>query len=263
VDQILTNLCVNARDAMGDAGTITIEVACVDVDDTADQKAAAAQPGPYVRLSVTDTGCGMEKETLIRLFEPFFTTKPAGKGTGLGLSTVYGIVKQNGGFVEVSSEPGKGSCFAVFLPQCKDPSATAEPEPESSPAKSEPGRGTILVVEDESTILHLVKRMLEKNGYRVLQATASAEAIDLVRAHPRGVDLLLTDVVMPEMNGRELANRIRQLNPAIRCLYMSGYTGDFIDAHGLLEQSVHFIRKPFSRQDLLAKVREAMDSPPV
>ncbi len=262
VDQILTNLCINARDAIRTTGTITIETMRVELQEQDCLDHAAANPGSYVRLSVRDNGCGMDPETLMRLFEPFFTTKPPGQGTGLGLSTVYGIVKQNEGFVDVTSTPGQGSRFDVYLPRCARREGLPEPAAVVEPENVVAGRGTILVVEDESTILHLVRRMLEKNGYRVLQATSSAEALDLVREHAQRVDLLLTDVVMPDMNGRALAGRIAQIHPSIRCLYMSGYTGDVMDSYGIHDHAANFIRKPFSMQDLLAKVRLVLAAPP-
>jgi len=262
IDQVLTNLCINARDAIRTTGTITIETRRVELDDRASLDHAGATPGSYILLSVSDNGCGMDRETLMRLFEPFFTTKPLGQGTGLGLSTVYGIVKQNGGFIEVSSALDQGSRFEVYLPRCPSREDSPEPVAAVEPEAVVAGRGTILVVEDEATILHLVRRMLERHGYRVLQATSSAEALERVREQAEGIDLLLTDVVMPDMNGRVLAERIAEIHPSIRCLYMSGYTGDVMDAHGILDHAVNFIRKPFSMQDLLAKVRLVMAAPP-
>ena len=258
VDQILANLCVNARDAIQGVGKVTIETWTETFDVAYCSNHPGAVPGDYVRLSVFDTGCGMDKETLANIFEPFFTTKGPGEGTGLGLATVYGAVKQNNGNVFVESELGKGTVFHIFLPRHRD----AVPTPEGS--LSEPalarGKGTILLVEDEQSILKIATAMLEKLGYRVLPASTPGEAIELAKTHARGIDLLMTDVVMPEMNGRDLTNMIVFLCPGIKRLFMSGYTADVIAHHGVLDEGVCFLQKPFTIRDLAAKVGEALAS---
>lgn len=256
VDQILANLCVNARDAIGDTGKVTIETDNVTLDDVYCSGHAGFFPGDFVVLAVSDDGCGMDAETLSRLFEPFFTTKEQGKGTGLGLATVYGIVKQNHGFVNVYSEPGRGSTFRVYLPRHTADTATA---PRVEAAQDKPrGHGSILVVEDEPAILGLVKTMLVRQGYDVQTASSPEEAVRIGAACRGEIRLLLTDVVMPGMNGRELASRLRAFHPGIETLFMSGYTANVIAHHGVLDEGVHFIAKPFSSADLAAKVEEAL-----
>jgi CheY-like chemotaxis protein len=257
VDQVLTNLCVNARDAIADVGKVTIETDNVIFDESYCTDHPGFVPGDYVLLAVSDNGCGMDKEILDKLFEPFFTTKEAGKGTGLGLATIYGIIKQNGGFINVYSEPGHGTTFRIYLPRHvgKDENVMDETQKPSIH-----GQETILVVEDELAILSLSKRMLEKQGYKVLTAGTPIEAIRLVDDYPDTIDLLMTDVVMPEMNGRDLAKRILSFYPNIRCLFTSGYTANVIAHHGVLDEGVHFLQKPFSLKDLAAKVRKALDN---
>jgi CheY-like chemotaxis protein len=258
IDQILANLCVNARDAIAGVGKVTIETANGTFDAAYCAKHAGFMPGEYVRLGVSDDGCGMEKETLAQLFEPFFTTKRVGEGTGLGLATVYGIVKQNNGFTSVYSEPDKGTTVTIYLPRHAAKAGQTRKESPSSPA----GRGqeTILLAEDEPAILKLTTRMLEHQGYTVLAASTPGEAIRLAREHAGEIPLLITDVVMPEMNGRDLAKNLLSLYPHLKRLFMSGYTADVIAHHGVLDASVNFIQKPFSKQDLAAKVREVLDS---
>jgi CheY-like chemotaxis protein len=209
-----------------------------------------------VLLAISDDGCGMDKETLEKLFEPFFTTKELGKGTGLGLSTVYGIIKQNNGFINVYSEPGQGTVFNIYLPRHSD---KAKPALEEVPAEpSDRGHETILLVEDEPSILNMTTKMLERLGYTVLASSTPDQAIRLAEAHPGDIHLLMTDVVMPGMNGRVLAKNILTFHPNLKHLFMSGYTANVIAHHGVLDPGVNFIQKPFSRQDLAAKVREAL-----
>ncbi|EKD33577.1 MAG: hypothetical protein ACD_75C02649G0004 [uncultured bacterium] len=258
IDQILANLCVNARDAITGTGKITIETHPVIFNEAFCADHPGAVPGEYVLLTMSDDGCGMNQETLGKLFEPFFTTKEMGKGTGLGLATVYGIVKQNLGFITVSSERGHGTTFRIYLPRHVTKTETM---PEKSPVSSNArGHETILLVEDEPAILDMVRLMLEKLGYRVLATLTPSEAIRMVKKHAGEVHLLITDVIMPEMNGRDLANKLIALYPEIRYLFMSGYTSDVIAHHSVLNEGVHFMQKPFSMQALAAKVRVALDS---
>ncbi|KAF0189443.1 MAG: multi-sensor hybrid histidine [Desulfobulbaceae bacterium] len=258
VDQILVNLCVNARDAIADVGKITIETQNVVFDQLYCEDHLEFIPGEFVRLAVSDTGRGIDKEILNKIFEPFFTTKGLGSGTGLGLATVYGIVKQNGGFVNVYSEPGKGTSFHIYLLR-----NTEQQEIDGSPSEKGEilfGHGeTILVVEDEAVILQLAQVILEGLGYRVLTAGTPAEALRLAEEHGSELHLLLTDVVMPGCNGKELADRLCFLHPTLKYLFMSGYTANVIAHRGILEDGVHFIQKPFSREQLAKKVREAME----
>jgi len=258
IDQILANLCVNARDAIADVGKITMATENTVFDEAYCAEHPDIASGEYVRLVVSDDGSGMDREILDKLFEPFFTTKELGKGTGLGLATVYGIIKQNNGFINVSSEPGQGSTFAICLPRHRGkPEQTAQIEGAVKPDRR--GRETILLVEDEPTVLSLTARMLEKQEYTVKAASTPGEAIRLAREHVGEIHLLMTDVVMPEMNGRDLAKNLLSLYPDLKRLFMSGYTADLIAHHGVLEDGVHFIQKPFSMKDLVAKVREVLD----
>ncbi|NOQ22388.1 MAG: PAS domain S-box protein [Candidatus Aegiribacteria sp.] len=258
IDQILANLCVNARDAIKGVGRITIQTK----NDTIDAACCAGHPGfvpgEYVLLTISDTGCGMDKQTMSRLFEPFFTTKDIGKGTGLGLATLYGIVKQNDGFIYVYSEPEMGTTFRIYLPRHAAGNNGIQKEGSAEPAGG--GHETILLVEDEISILQLITIMLEHEGYTVMAAATPGKAISLAKAHPGEIDLLMTDVVMPEMNGGDLARNLLSFNPNLKCLFMSGYTANVIAHHGVLEEGVQFIHKPFRNEDLAAKVREALDS---
>ncbi len=256
IDQILANLSVNARDAIGDTGKVTIETDSVVFDDEYCAGHEATIPGEYILLAVSDNGCGMDGETLTHLFEPFFTTKEMGKGTGLGLSMVYGIVKQNNGFINVYSEPGQGTTFKIYLPRY-----AAKME---RIAKTEvviaagTGLETILLVEDEPMILEMTVVMLRSLGYTILPAATPGEALLLARNHAEHIHLLMTDVVMPEMNGRDLAKNLLSLYPDLKCLFMSGYTANVIAHRGVLDEGVNFLQKPFSQKDLAAKVREAL-----
>jgi PAS domain S-box-containing protein len=256
VDQILVNLCVNGRDAIADVGKITIETHNVTFDRAYCADHIGFVPGEYVQMVVSDTGCGMDRKTLDCIFEPFFTTKELGRGTGLGLATVYGIVKQNGGFINVYSEPSKGTSFHLYLPRQMEQVVERVQE---KTEESRHGQGEcILVVEDEESILKLTKVILEGLGYVVLTAAMPVEALRLAQEHSGGIHLLLTDVVMPGLNGRELAERLQSLYPEIRCLFMSGYTANVIAHRGILDEGVSFIAKPFSREELAVKVREAL-----
>jgi two-component system cell cycle sensor histidine kinase/response regulator CckA len=257
IDQVVANLCVNARDAITGVGKVTIETGNIIFDEAYCAGRPYFVPGEYVLLAVSDDGCGMDEETRTHLFEPFFTTKSIGQGTGLGLATVYGIVKQNDGFINVYSEPGQGTTFKIYFAAHRTAPDNARVEGE---AKTPPGgTETVLMVEDEKEILDLGKKILEKFGYRVLIANTPREAIRLVEAQPGDIHLLITDVVMPEMNGRELAERLVSMKPGLKCLYMSGYTLNVIAHRGILEEGVHFIQKPFSIKDLADRVRETLD----
>ncbi len=258
IDQILANLCVNARDAISGVGKLTIETGMTAFDPAYCADHPGFVPGDFVMLAVSDDGCGMDKDILKNLFEPFFTTKDKSKGTGLGLATVYGIVKQNNGFINVYSEPGRGSTFKIYLPRCY--SADEPPDSDHGEKPVPVGDETILVVEDDPAILEMTRMMLEYNGYQVLSASTPAQAIDLAADYPDRVDLLLTDVVLPEMNGQVLAEKISGLYPQLACLFMSGYTADVIARQGVLDQGVKFIPKPFSIQNLAKKVREVLDT---
>jgi PAS domain S-box-containing protein len=257
LDQILANLCVNARDAISDVGKITIETGV----STFDRAYCAANtefiPGDYVLLAVSDNGCGMDKETVAQVFEPFFTTKGGDKGTGLGLATVYGIVRQNNGFINVYSEPGHGTTFKIYLPRYEDTPGIKPDEKEASLLCQ--GQETILLVEDEKSILKMTTILLEKQGYTVLAANTPADAIKLAEKYADEIHLLMTDVVMPDMNGRDLANTIAPYCPNLKILYMSGYTANVIAHHGVLDEGVNFINKPFSVSSLSAKLREVLN----
>jgi len=257
INQLLANLCVNARDAIDGVGKITIETANKSFDDDYCAQHEGFVTGDYIMLAVSDNGCGMNKETIDKIYEPFFTTKAMGKGTGLGLSTVYGIVKQNNGFINVYSEPGYGTTFKIYLPRHIGKTEETGVEAEAVPLMR--GKETILLVEDDLTLLDLNKFMLERQGYSVLAASTPGEAIRLAKEHIGEIHLLMTDVIMPDMNGRDLANIIFSLKPVLKCLFTSGYTADVIAHHGVLDEGVYFIQKPFSRRDLASKVREVLD----
>ncbi|MGH7366776.1 MAG: ATP-binding protein, partial [Candidatus Rokuibacteriota bacterium] len=270
MEQMILNLCVNARDAMPDGGRLTVRTANVDLDEAAAARWSDVRPGPYVMLEVGDTGVGMDAETRSHLFEPFFTTKEQGKGTGLGLSTVYGTVKQSGGHISVESEPGRGSTFTVYLPRvavsvapASPPLAPERPAPRpaaSSEAVLTPGRGeTILLVEDAQRVRAVVREILEMSNYVVLEARQGAEALEVSNRHAGAIHLLVTDVVMPQMSGRELAQRLATLRPELKVLYMSGYTDDAIVRHGVLAAGIAFLSKPFTPNALALKVREVLD----
>ncbi len=259
VDQILANLCINARDAIDGGGKISIEVGNQSCDASFCGGHPGLYPGDYVLLTVSDDGGGMDQETLTKIFEPFFTTKGIGQGTGLGLSTVYGIVKQNGGFIDAESKPGQGTRFKIFLPRYLGKAELSAAEVTTT---VERGKETVLLVEDEPAILDVATQMLEMQGYRVLAAATPGEAIRLAEENAGEIHLLMTDVVMPEMNGRELAKKLLSLYPDLKRLFMSGYTADVIAHHGVLDEGVYFIQKPFTLKSLSSKVREVLDSQP-
>lgn len=256
IQQLLANLAVNARDAIAGVGQITIETGNVALDETYCKTHMEVVPGEYVMLAVSDNGCGMDAETLEHIFEPFFTTKGVGEGTGLGLATVYGIVKQNNGFINVYSEPGAGTSVKLYLPRVEERAVQAEVESETAAVG---GEETVLVVEDEQSILALCRTLLERLGYTVLTAQRPSQAIELAREYKGRMHLLITDVVMPEMNGRELARQILEAHPGLKCLFMSGYTANVIAHRTVLDKGVHFIQKPFSLKSIAEKVREVLD----
>ena len=257
LEQVILNLAVNGRDAMPGGGTLTIETADVELEEALDSEHGRAEPGRYVRLVVTDDGSGMDAETRARVFEPFYTTKELGKGTGLGLSTVYGILEQSGGHVRINSVPGRGTSFEIYLPEC----ARADPA-EEAPSEASPvgGTETILLVEDEASVRDLTRRMLEESGYRVLSAANGSEALRLCTVNREHLDLMITDVVMPQMRGVEVARRVARIRPGLRVLFMSGYTDNSIDLD--IAESVWFLQKPFVLGELLSAVREALQAPP-
>ncbi len=259
LEQVTMNLAVNAQDAMPDGGTLTLETALVELDESYKEprERHMVKPGFYAMLVVSDTGSGMDKQTIEQVFEPFFTTKELGKGTGLGLATVYGIVKQHGGNVWVYSEPGLGTSFKIYLPVSMEASETIEP-PAAKPSVLE-GSETVLLVEDSVQVRRLCRTVLERRGYRVLAAEDGMEALQMQKHHDGPVHLLLTDVVMPDMNGKELFDRLSSDYPDLKVVYMSGYTDDVIVRHGVLEPEVHFMQKPFAVHALATRVREVLD----
>lgn len=256
LDQILANLCVNSRDAITDVGKITIKTCALHLNEADCAGFPGCMPGDYVLLEISDNGCGMDCETLDKLFEPFFTTKGVDKGTGLGLATVYGIVKQNDGFIDVSSREGVGSIFRIYLPRLTD---QIEEINSSSVVPVPKGQGeTVLIVEDETSILRLAQRILNNLGYTVLTAASPAEAIALAAAHEGAIDVLVTDVIMPEMNGLDLAKKLQADRQGMGVLYISGYTADTIARHGVLEEGIHFLQKPFTTWEIAVKVRQVL-----
>jgi CheY-like chemotaxis protein len=260
MEQVLVNLVVNARDAMKDGGTLTIETRNVDLDEAHASRSPHCRPGPYAILAVTDTGMGIDPKTQARIFDPFFTTKPTGQGTGLGLSIVYGIVKQSGGHVWVYSEVGVGSTFKIYLPRLQNHSQAALPR---RPAAEQSGRGeTVLVVEDEAGLRELVCRGLEESGYSVLDAGCAQEALVVAGKHTGTIDLLLTDIIMPGMLGTTLAEKMRQIRPGIRLLFISGYPDNAVVQHGFVAESAPFMEKPFTLDALARKVHEVLKMEP-
>jgi hypothetical protein len=258
LEQVITNLAVNARDAMPQGGRFTIETANVDLDEAFVRGHQGAQTGPYVLLTVRDTGTGMDEATQQRIFEPFFTTKELGKGTGLGLATVYGIVKQHEGYIAVESAPGAGAIFRVYLPAERGQAVTPREVREMREPRPR-GSGTVCVVEDDTEVRELAEEILRMSGYTVLSAPSPAEAVALASRHAGPIDLLLTDVVMPQMSGPRLADSLVVLHPTLKVLYMSGYVGDAVAQHGVLDPRVPFIQKPFTPDELARRVREVLD----
>jgi two-component system, cell cycle sensor histidine kinase and response regulator CckA len=257
IEQVIMNLVVNSKDAMPIGGKITIQSANAQLDhDEVRREYSYIQPGDYVVLSVTDTGQGMDKETQLRIFEPFFTTKEKGKGTGLGLSTVYGIIKQSGGYVLVESEPQQGTTFRIYLPRVED---ALEPAAAVGAASSQSGGSeTVLLVEDEESVRQLVRETLESKGYKVLEADHGEAALQIAAEYSDEIDILITDVVMPGMSGRELSARLCASCPHTKVLYLSGYTEDAIPHEGGLDSGTAFLQKPFTLQMLSRKVREVL-----
>jgi len=256
LEQVIMNLAVNARDAMPRGGKLILETANVELDEAYTRQHPGSRPGSYVMLSVTDSGVGMDAETQTHIFEPFFTTKERGKGTGLGLATVYGVIKQSGGYIWVDSQVGQGASFKIYLPRIAEPVVSSDPgEPRVGALR---GSETVLVVEDEEPLRKLAGQLLGSADYTVLEASSGAEAIQVAEQHHGPIQLLLTDVVMPDMNGRVLAEQLVLLHPDIKVLYMSGYTDSVIAEHGVLKPNTHLLHKPFTRETLMRKVREVL-----
>jgi len=259
IDQILANLAVNARDSISGIGKITIETGCAEFDEVYCSQYTGFVVGQYVMLAISDNGSGMDKATMEKIFEPFFTTKEIGKGTGMGLATVYGIVRQNNGFINVYSEPGKGTTFKIYLPRFEKEGM--EFQCNSLQALPLTGTETVLIVEDNEALLKMGKMMLEELGYDVLAAGTPSEAIILVGQYMGNLHLVVTDVVMPEMSGRDLQKRLTAIRPDMKYLFMSGYTANVIAHHGILDEGVYFLQKPFQLEILARKIRETLDSP--
>jgi PAS domain S-box-containing protein len=258
LEQIVMNLAVNARDAMPHGGKLTIETGEAELDEEYARRHPPCVPGPYAVLTVTDTGIGMDQETRTHIFEPFFTTKELGKGTGLGLSTVYGIVKQSGGYIWVYSEPGQGAVFKVYLPRVDQP--VQQVQPSNLAPGGLRGSETILVVEDDEPLRALICHILGQNGYTVLEAKSAAHAFEIAQQH-RTIHLVLTDVVMPGMNGPAMAKKLEKMKPGMKVIYMSGYAGSFATDRRLLVEGMSLLQKPFSENTLLGKLRETLEPP--
>jgi CheY-like chemotaxis protein len=256
ISQVVMNLAINARDAMPVGGKLTIETANVFLGEEYWQGPEFVEPGPYVMLAVSDTGTGMSEETIARMFDPFFTTKATGKGTGLGLSTVYGIVKQSKGYIWAYSEPGHGSTFKVYLPKTEEREDVAVET--ASPAVNLRGDETVLVVDDDGGILKLTSEYLARSGYRVLSARDGEEALRVAEAHNGEISLLVTDVIMPKLGGKDLYRQLAERRPGIKVLYMSGYTDNAIVHHGVLDAGTAFLQKPYTPESLARKVREVL-----
>jgi CheY-like chemotaxis protein len=259
IEQVIMNLGINARDAMPHGGRLTLETANVVLDQSYAEQHPGTKAGPHVMLAVSDTGTGMDQQTLSHLFEPFFTTKEPGKGTGLGLSTVYGIVAQNGGSIWVYSEPGRGSTFKVYFPRIDEPTPAIREDGKQSPIH--PGTGTILLVEDSDTVRKLMVQVLTQSGYKLLVASDAEEAFRLLAHHPGPLHLLVTDVVLPNVSGPEIAYQVSRSWPDVKVLFTSGYTDRGIVESGILESGIPFLQKPFGPESLARKVREVLGIP--
>jgi len=259
LEQVLMNLAVNARDAMPTGGKLTIETANVEHDPDYARERAAAPVSRFVMLAVSDTGVGMDEATKAKIFEPFFTTKEPGKGTGLGLATVYGIVQQAGGFIWVYSEPGRGTTFKIYLPQVD--AAAEGAAGGTAPADLPRGTETVLVVEDAAAVRAVTRQVLARQGYVVLEAPHGGAALDIAAQHHGPIHLLVTDVVMPGLSGRQLADQLARVRPDTKVLYVSGYTDDAVVRHGVLEAGIAYLQKPFTTDSLARKVREVLDRP--
>jgi CheY-like chemotaxis protein len=257
LEQVIMNLVVNAQDAMPEGGALIIETGAVELDEEYARAHTGVTPGLYGMISVSDTGVGMDALTRERIFEPFFTTKERGKGTGLGLATVYGIIKQHGGNIWAYSEPGEGTTFKCYLPLTEEPAA--EPTPQPAQDQDRGGSETVMVVEDEEAVRSLAVKVLKRRGYEVMEAEDAPSCLARLQAHEGSLDLLLTDVVMPGMNGRQLYGEIEDLYPGVKVLYMSGYTRDIITHRGVLDDGIPFIQKPFSVQGLATRVRAILE----
>src|SRR5579859_685283 len=258
IEQVLMNLAVNARDAMPQGGKITIATANTEIDEIYARQNPSVKPGPYVMLTVSDTGVGTDKKNLSRIFEPFFSTKDAGKGSGLGLSTVFGIVKQSGAGIHVYSEPGHGTTFRINFPRCKEGPAVIQ-EKQAMPLRG--GSETILLVEDSAPLRELTRELLENCGYTVLDSGSPVEAIRIASQHKGALPLIITDVEMPLLSGIVLAERLVETRPEIKVLYTSGHTEQSVTDHGVLGRNCAFLEKPFTRYALIGKVRDLLDSP--
>src|SRR5712671_6422791 len=259
IEQVIMNLAVNARDAMPSGGKLKIETANVELDQSYTRDHPGSKVGHYVMLAISDTGTGMDAETIAHIFEPFFTTKGVGEGTGLGLATVYGIVKQSNGYIWVDSTPGKGSTFQIYLPKHLDTELVSVAKPEVQSREKPQGSEMILLVEDAEPLRKLAQAFLESNGFRVLSATSGEAALQIAARHSGIFDLLLTDVVMPGMNGRVLAEQLSMRQPGLKVLFMSGYTDSFIAGHGGIEKGTNILHKPFTEEIFISKVREVLD----
>src|SRR4029077_1415508 len=260
LEQVIVNLSVNARDAMPNGGRLMIETKNVDLDGDYPTDRVTIPAGRYVMLAITDTGTGMDAKTKARIFEPFFTTKPVGKGTGLGLATVYGVVQQSGGYIWLYTELGHGTSFKVYLPRVD--AAASQAVAEEPAAGSVDGSETVLVAEDEEAVRQIIEKALDAHGYRVLSAGDGGTALERAAAHAGPIDLLVTDVVMPDMNGRELSRRLTEARPNVKTLYLSGYTDDAILHRGVLQEGVAFLQKPFSLRALARKIRQVIEARP-
>ena len=258
IEQVIMNLAINARDAMPRGGRITIATANVELDRMYTRIHPGSTPGPYVMLAVSDTGSGMDAETRAHIFEPFFTTKGQGRGTGLGLATVYGIVKQSGGYITFSSEPGRGTTFQIYLPRVEKPAETVRlHQPAAAPFR---GNETILLVEDEDMVRALVREVLKKSGYTILEARNGGEALLICEQHAGPIHLAVTDMVMPGMSGADLVKRLAPLRPGMKALYMSGYTEHAVLREGVPGPGAAFMQKPFAPNELAQKIREMLDA---